>query len=64
VRVLLATADSYGLRQDDARRVLAEVATATSGWARIARDMSLPAEEIALMAEAFENPNRDEAQAA
>ena len=64
VRVLLATADSYGLRQDDARRVLAEVATATSGWTRIARDMSLPAEEIALMAEAFENPNRDEAQAA
>jgi serine/threonine-protein kinase HipA len=64
VRVLLATADSYGLRQDDARRVLAEVAAATSGWSRIARDMSLPAEEIALMAEAFENPNRDEAQAA
>lgn len=64
VRVLLATADSYGLRQDDARRVLAEVAAATSGWTRIARDMSLPPEEIALMAEAFENPNRDEAQAA
>jgi serine/threonine-protein kinase HipA len=64
VRVLLATADSYGLRQDDARRVLAEVAAATSGWTRIAQDMSLPAEEIALMAEAFENPNRDEAQAA
>jgi serine/threonine-protein kinase HipA len=64
VRVLLATADSYGLRQDDARRVLAEVAAATSGWSRIARDMSLPPEEIALMAEAFENPNRDEAQAA
>ncbi|MFI2487793.1 type II toxin-antitoxin system HipA family toxin [Promicromonospora kroppenstedtii] len=64
VRVLLATADSYGLRQDDARRVLGEVAAATSGWSRIARDMSLPPEEIALMAEAFENPNRDEAQAA
>jgi serine/threonine-protein kinase HipA len=64
VRVLLATADSYGLRQDDARRVLAEVAAATSGWTRIAHDMSLPPEEIALMAEAFENPNRDEAQAA
>lgn len=64
VRVLLATADSYGLRQDDARRVLAEVAAATSGWTRIARDMSLPSEEIALMAEAFENPNHDEAQAA
>ena len=64
VRVLLATADSYGLRQEDARRVLGEVAAATSGWSRIARDMSLPPEEIALMAEAFENPNRDEAQAA
>ncbi|MFJ3405731.1 type II toxin-antitoxin system HipA family toxin [Promicromonospora sp. NPDC090134] len=64
VRVLLATADSYGLRQDDARGVLAEVAAATSSWSRIARDMSLPPEEIALMAEAFENPNRDEAQAA
>jgi serine/threonine-protein kinase HipA len=64
VRSLLATADSYGLRQDDARRVLAEVAAATSGWTRIAHDMSLPPEEIALMAEAFENPNRDEAQAA
>lgn len=64
VRVLLATADSYGLRQDDARRVLGEVAAATSGWSQIARDMSLPPEEIALMAEAFENPNRDEAQAA
>ena len=64
VRVLLATADSYGLRQDDARRVLAEVAGATSGWSRVARDMSLPPEEIALMAEAFENPNRDEALAA
>ncbi len=64
VRALLATADSYGLRHDDARRVLAEVAAATSGWTRIARDMSLPAGEIALMAEAFENPNRDEAQAA
>jgi serine/threonine-protein kinase HipA len=64
VRVLLATADSYGLRQEDARRVLAEVAGATSGWSRVARDMSLPSEEIALMAEAFENPNRDEALAA
>lgn len=64
VRSLLTTADSYGLRQDDARRVLAEVAAATSGWTRIARDMSLPPEEIALMAEAFENPNRAEAQAA
>ncbi|MFI6427522.1 type II toxin-antitoxin system HipA family toxin [Promicromonospora sp. NPDC050880] len=63
VRELLAGADSYGLRQDDARRVLAEVAEATSGWTRIARDMSLPPEEIALMAEAFENPNRDEAAA-
>ena len=64
VRVLLATADSYGLQQDDARRVLAEVAAATSSWTRIAREMSLPPEEIALMAEAFENPNRDEARAA
>jgi serine/threonine-protein kinase HipA len=64
VRVLLATADSYGLRQEDARRVLAEVAGATSGWSRVAHDMSLPPEEIALMAEAFENPNRDEALAA
>jgi len=64
VRVLLSTADSYGLGQDDARRVIAEVAAATSGWTRIARDMSLPSEEIALMAEAFENPNRDEAHAA
>ncbi|MEU4365405.1 HipA domain-containing protein [Promicromonospora sp. NPDC023987] len=64
VRVLLATADSYGLRPDDARRVLGEVAAATSGWTRIAREMSLPPEEIALMAEAFENPNGDEARAA
>jgi len=63
VRELLTTADSYGLRPDDARGVLAEVAAATSGWTRVAREMALPSEEIALMAEAFENPNRDEAAA-
>ena len=56
VRVLLATADSYGLRRDDAERVLAEVAAATSGWAGLARDMSLLPEEVALMGEAFGDP--------
>ncbi|MBL0885576.1 type II toxin-antitoxin system HipA family toxin [Myceligenerans indicum] len=62
VRVLLETCGSYGLRPEDARQVVAEVSAATAGWADLARDLSLPEGEISLMAEAFENPNRSEAQ--
>lgn len=62
VRVLLDTCGSYGLRPDDARKVVAEISGATSGWADLARDMGLPDGEITLMAEAFENPNRTEAR--
>ncbi|GAA1861038.1 type II toxin-antitoxin system HipA family toxin [Myceligenerans crystallogenes] len=61
VRVLLETCGSYGLRPDDARKVVAEVSAATAGWADLARDLGLPDGEISLMAEAFENPNRTEA---
>lgn len=62
VRVLLDTCGSYGLRPDDARKVVAEVSAATAGWAGLARDLALPDGEVELMAEAFENPNRSEAQ--
>ncbi|WP_125774711.1 type II toxin-antitoxin system HipA family toxin [Antribacter gilvus] len=62
VRDLLRTADSYGLRGVDARRVLAEVESATAGWADLARSIGVPTEEIALMAEAYDNPNRSEAK--
>ncbi|GAB4086718.1 HipA domain-containing protein [Myceligenerans cantabricum] len=63
LRVLLDTCSSYGLRPDDARQVVAEVSDATTAWADLARDMALPDGEVTLMAEAFENPNRNEARA-
>lgn len=62
VRELLRSCDSYGLRGSEARRVLAEVEAATAGWAALAAEVGLTPEEVALMAEAFENPNRTEAQ--
>jgi serine/threonine-protein kinase HipA len=54
IAVALGVASHFRLDDERARRVLAEVATAVSGWRAVAAALGLPGQDIDKMAPAFE----------
>jgi hypothetical protein len=50
----MSVAESFGVPSGEARSIAAEVAMAIKPWRSLARDRAIPAQEIDLMASAFQ----------
>jgi len=63
IALVLSVADYFGLSSSAARAIVKQVATVTSGWQQLARDLGARPAEIRRMASAFEHTDRTKALA-
>jgi serine/threonine-protein kinase HipA len=58
LKLVLSTADDYGLSQDRGVAVIEEVVAALEGWVAVAKACGLNSSQIERMRSAFEYPER------
>ena len=63
VRVLMESADTYGMTDDRAKVIAREVEAATAAWREVAHGYGQDDDDIAFMERAFDGPNRERARA-